>query len=341
MSLRKFQSENKATVTRGNSFSAQLSELFILDGYNIRPIDFDYVSTIAQGYIAGDPIPAIIVEVVEVEGVNKLRVIDGHHRYHAAIEAKVAYVEVKEFKGNAEEAIALMFKSGSTRPLTQLDKAEGVRRLRNANLKQADVARILGITPQGVAALEKIIELPFRFKELVRENVISASQAVELFRVHGEKAVGLVESKLAQHESEQKQEVAPAVSKQVNGNGAEPAAAEEPVSTVEKVTRATLTAKAFKPAKLPKLAPTVVTSMQTAVQRIGMLIRIDDIGEGSDVTIKMDKATAVLLAQVAAELEDHTSEVAAIKAQIAADEAAMAKHAEEQESLDLVNEQLS
>lgn len=306
--------------------------LVIEDGFNIRPIDWDYVRQLSEDYQKGDPIPAITVEILLVDGVPVAFVRDGHHRTHGARLAKLPQVAINVFKGNKEAAIALMFKSGNTRTLTRVQKSVAVRRLRACHMSQDAIAKLLGVSQGEVSLLEKISMLPEAVKEMVEKNIVSATTAIDLHAVHGDGLYDFLQARLAE--------------KQLNSP--EPTAAEstqvalidsESQPAVAKTKRAELTSKDLKP-KLPKLAKKTLHSMEDTLLSIGSQLdadRVSALAEGATMQITIDRSTALVMSQLYAELEDMRAQKAAWEAETQINKEQEEKSAEEQ--IDLLADQ--
>lgn len=286
-------------------------ELVIEEGYNIRPIDWTYVDQLAQDYKKGDPIPPIVVEILMVDGKPVPFVREGHHRTHGACKADMIQVPIIPFKGNKEAAIALMFKSGSTRPLTRVQRATGVRRLRACNMSQEAVAKFLGISQGEVSILEKIFMLPEAVKDMIEKNLVAATTAIELYAEHGDDLYDILIARL-----EQKQvEAVDATAEQT----AQESLIKDDVTTEDapaKQKRAALTSKDFKP-KLPKLARKTLHSMEDTLLSLGSQLDIDKISampDGAKLELTIDRSTALVLGQLHAELEDLRAETEKMKA---------------------------
>jgi ParB-like chromosome segregation protein Spo0J len=305
--------------------------LVIEEGFNIRPVDQSYVDELAQAYLNGDTLPPLIVEILLVNDTPTPYVRDGHHRTHALLKAGIPQVAIIPFKGNREAAIALMFKSGSTRSLTRVQRATGVRRLRACNMSQESIAKLLGISQGEVSILEKIAMLPEAVKDMVEQNIVSATLAVDLHATHGSALYNFLQSRLDAKASEA----------ETTEEGQEQPAllGESTPETPAKTKRAALTSKDLKP-KMPKLAKTTLTSMESTLLALGSQLdfdRINALDENDVIEIKIDRSTAMIMSQLHAELEDLKAQKAAMQAELDSKKEADAKTAEEQ--IDLLDGQ--
>lgn len=303
-------------------------ELVIEEGFNIRPIDWGYVAQLTKSYNDGDNIPPIVVEIIERDGRPVPIVRDGHHRTHAAVSAKMPQVAISPFKGNAEAAVVLMLKSGSTRPLTRLQFAVGVKRLRACHLSQQKIADMLGISQGEVSNLEKISMLPEAVKEMIEKNQISATTAVDLHVTHGDGLYDFLQARLAEKApvAGSAEEAAPQQDDLLE-DGQAPAA--------KKKVRAELTSRDLKP-KLPKLQKKTLVSMEDTLLNLGSRLdvaSISELPEDGFFELKISRTEALVIGQLHAELEELRAMKAQFEAQNKADVQAVEKQAEEQINL--------
>lgn len=304
------------------------NELVIEEGFNIRPIDWTYVDELAVSYNNGEIIPAIVVEIVERDGKPVPIVRDGHHRTHAARKANMPQVSIVPFKGNAESALVLMMKSGNSRPLTRVQKSVGIRRLRACHLSQEKIAQLLNISQGEVSNLEKVSMLPEAVKDMVEQNVVSATLAVEMHAVHGDNLYTFLQGRLAEKApaAEQAEEQAPEQADLIQG-------AETPVA--QRKERAALTSKDLKP-KLPKLQKKTLSSMEDTLLRLGAQLDVATISsmpEDAELELKITRTEALVIGQLHAELEELRAMKAQFEEQNKVNAQAQERQAEEQINL--------
>jgi ParB family chromosome partitioning protein len=118
------------------TFLVPLEHIFIEEGFNIRELDSEHIDSISAAYSDGLPVPAIVVQTVG----NRFKVVDGAHRYTAALIAGVVRLECKEFSGNSQDMVALMVTSSQGRNLTPLERAKAYIRLKNFGMTADEIA---------------------------------------------------------------------------------------------------------------------------------------------------------------------------------------------------------
>jgi ParB family transcriptional regulator, chromosome partitioning protein len=123
---------------------------------------------------------------------DEIHIVDGHRRQHCVLELIAEGMEIDsvpammEPRGtNDTERTLGLIAYNSGQPLTQLETAEVVRRLRNAGWSKEKIATRLGYkTKQSIDRLELLLEAPEEIREAVRKDEISSSTAIELMRAH-------------------------------------------------------------------------------------------------------------------------------------------------------------
>lgn len=179
----------KATKT----FTVKLSALYIEDEFNVREeLDSEHISGIAEAYRNGLPVPPPVVQVTE----RGLKVIDGHHRYCAALEAKVERLEVKSFDGDEAEAVKLMVVSSQGKNLNPVERAKAYQRLIDQGLSQDAIAKQLGRSKKDVSNHLTLIQASPRIVEAVRTGQLGYAAAVEELNRNPESGEQKIESKL-------------------------------------------------------------------------------------------------------------------------------------------------
>lgn len=174
-----------ADVKRRDLLMVPFSKLKIIDGFNIRTYDMDYIRELSDSIRdEGVKIPFQGWKEKDQEVYN---VKDGHHRYKAIellIAEGVEEIEVPfvlERKGySAEQRVIDMFTMNSGRPLTPLDQAEGVRRLQNYGYSDSDIARKIGRSGAYVGKLALLTTAPKKMVNLIQKGTIAASFAMEI-----------------------------------------------------------------------------------------------------------------------------------------------------------------
>lgn len=176
---------DEAAVGRVNGFNVSPAWLYVETGFNLRNLDVDHVAMFKNMWANAARIPAILVKAVIVDGVTRLKVIDGHHRVAglmAAIDegANILSVAVEEYVGNSAGEVFEMLKSAQGLALKPIERAEGFRRLRGWNLSIEDIAKGSGNNIQTVRRSLVLADAEEPVKELVRDDKVAADVAIDL-----------------------------------------------------------------------------------------------------------------------------------------------------------------
>lgn len=176
---------DEADVGRNNGYKVAPSWLYVEPGLNLRDLKIEQAEMFKGMWMRGSRIPPILVKVVIVNGVTRLKIIDGHHRFAglmAAISegANITSVPIEEHTGNSADEVFEMLKSAQGLALKPIERAEGFRRLRGWNLSVEDIAAGSGNNMQTVRRSLILVDAEENVKELVREDKVSADVAINL-----------------------------------------------------------------------------------------------------------------------------------------------------------------
>jgi ParB family transcriptional regulator, chromosome partitioning protein len=130
--------------------------------------------------------------LVRLDGED-IVLVQGHRR-HAAVMAlisegvpfKAVPCWSEDRKRSPEDRTLDLFLSNDGEPLTELEKAEGIKRLLSYGWKPDDIAKRLGKSGSYVSHLIQVGNMPEAAKEFVRDGVVSASTALSTVRAAGE-----------------------------------------------------------------------------------------------------------------------------------------------------------
>ncbi|MBE4203040.1 helix-turn-helix domain-containing protein [Vibrio parahaemolyticus] len=180
--LRKISNEGNVDVKRINGFKANPRLLWIEEGYNVREICPDHVEGFVRSYTDGKYVPPIEVVVVEVDGVQRLKVIEGHHRTIAlqklmSMGANVDEIQVIEVQGDEIAQLSRMIKSSEGRELTPMETAGAYHRMKQLGMTQTEVAEELGTTPAQVSNYLQLLKAPVELQAMIQSGEYSATSA--------------------------------------------------------------------------------------------------------------------------------------------------------------------
>lgn len=150
-------------------------------------------SIIANGYYQDKP---LAVFVRKIDGVDTICLRDGHHR-HAGIEwankkapGTVEFVPVvfdAEEMSNADMIVS--FATGNMgKPLNPYELGVVVKRLAAEGVSKKEIATRLAITDRYIDDLGILMQAPEDVIEMVLNDQVSATLAIEMAKAHGEKA---------------------------------------------------------------------------------------------------------------------------------------------------------
>lgn len=175
---------------------------FAVDYWN-RPDVIAYIRGFAESYKIGRFVPPIVVEVRDGE----IYVRDGAHRYRGMIlaleeGAKLDLVDVAEQKGDEVEQARLVLTANDGRPLTRLDRAVQYGKFIRWGWSISKIAAEFNKTHEHVRTTLPLLDLPYELKQMIAEDVCSASFALKVFDEHGTKAVDVIKNAANQKEDQ-------------------------------------------------------------------------------------------------------------------------------------------
>jgi len=197
--VHKNREESATDIVPRKTYFAGLKEFYVEPGYNVRDIDQEHVREFCDAFIAGEEVPALIVQVTE----QGLKIIDGHHRYYGAVMAteeghEVARLECKDAKSTEADRIALMVTSSQGRALLPLERAGAYQRLMNQGFTEAEIAKKVKRSVADVEHHLQLLECGEELIGMVKAKEVSATTAVSMSREFGTKAGAVAEQKLAE-----------------------------------------------------------------------------------------------------------------------------------------------
>lgn len=159
---------------------------------NIRPKDKEHIERWKHSIRSGETIPSVLVEMRD--GVPW--VIEGFHRYTAKeelIEQEGFDDEtllVKEWKGSEADRYVTMAASTTGLPLTYLQHAEVLALIKKAgDYTPEQLAARIGVSRTAINNKLLLAEASKEIKELVEQEKVSGTVAVDAIIKHGDKAL--------------------------------------------------------------------------------------------------------------------------------------------------------
>jgi len=180
-------------------------DMFMLDpkilvmqpGFNLREEgpDLDaYIESIAV-YVKDNGVTGLGIWTIFMSGDDPV-VGDGHCRTRGVLLAMEKYgIEVKSVPcrmmdkySNEVDRISQMFTSSSGRHLTPMESSVGVKRLRNCNLSNSEIAVKIGKTPSYVGQLLELCGASPEIAEMINQGKVSATNAIHEIKKSPKKA---------------------------------------------------------------------------------------------------------------------------------------------------------
>lgn len=184
------------TAKRADSVKFRIEDIHEEPGFNLRREGEDLEASIdaLAAYIAdGGILPPLEVRPRIGGGVF---LVDGHRRRRAYL--KVAdqlrdpdgnlWIPVVQFTGNDADRVARIITSAEGRALSQLEVADGYKRLAWFGWTPEQIAKKVGKTRQHVDQLLILANANTDVQQLVQAGTVSATTAIDTVRKHGEEA---------------------------------------------------------------------------------------------------------------------------------------------------------
>lgn len=194
-------------------------KLVILPDFNVRVHDAGYHEHVrnlanlmkANGYRADKPMTGY---VALHDGEHVIHPTDGHCR-HAAIalansegaDIKLVPVVATPQGTNTEDLIVGLVTSNSGKELSPYEVGVVCKRLTNFGWDNGEIARRLGLTGSYVGTLLMLQGAPLIIRGMLQGGLVSADNAADVIRKHGDKAVEVLERALGVAKQEGKARV--------------------------------------------------------------------------------------------------------------------------------------
>lgn len=172
---------NEKGMKVNKTFIVPLNMIYIEDGFNVRDICSEHVDSIAAAYNDGKYIPAIVVKATELG----FKIIDGHHRFHAAKKVGVERLECKDFVGDEKEMVAMMVTSSQGRNLSPLERAKAYQRLKGFGLTDSEISKQVNRSLSDIKRHMTLMSAPESIIKAVEGGLIGFAAAVDELSKHG------------------------------------------------------------------------------------------------------------------------------------------------------------
>lgn len=178
-----YSNQNEYNLKVRKTFKAMTKVIYIEENFNARPINPEHVQKLEEAYRRGENVPPIIVKVTD----KGLKVIDGHHRFTAACNVGLEWMDIDDSKClSTIEEIYLMVSCGDHLAFTTMDFADCYKRLRDLGATVIEIANKFQKSRMHVYNMIALASADDRIKNLVRDGHISTQQALEIIKEYGE-----------------------------------------------------------------------------------------------------------------------------------------------------------
>lgn len=197
---------SQSNATSRDLWQVPIEKLHVIDGFNVRTDGAEHKqhvigiteSILANGFYQSKPLSGYVA----LEGSKQvIYITDGHFRLEAAKEAVKRGAEIKSLpiviapKGtNIEDLTVGLVTNNSGKPLSQYEIGLVCKRLIGFGWDAKDIARRLGMAVQRVGDLLTLVAAPAAVRKLVAAGTVSATQAIDTLRRHGDKAAEKLEA---------------------------------------------------------------------------------------------------------------------------------------------------
>jgi hypothetical protein len=198
----------KAAMSGASSrdlWQVPIDKLKLIDGFNVRADGAEHKmhvaeltdSIVANGFYQSKPLSGY---VALDKGKQVIYVTDGHCRLEAAQAAIKRGAEIKALpvvvspKGTSIEDLTVgLVTNNNGKPLSPYEIGVVCKRLTGFGWDEKAVAKRLSMTAQRVGDLLTLVAAPAAVRKLVSDGTVSATQAIETLKKHGDKAAEKLE----------------------------------------------------------------------------------------------------------------------------------------------------
>ncbi|MBP2197198.1 ParB/RepB/Spo0J family partition protein [Pantoea cypripedii] len=185
----KGKEKNGTGITVKKTYMVPIDELYLEEGFNIRPLDMEHAEYMRDCWIAGADLPPLSVIVTE----QGIKVLDGQHRFIGAkLAAEMGYpiprIECKDFVGTPLQALAHQAKSSQGKPISAIERALGYVRAKNQGYSLTEIAKEFGRSITDVETHLQLLSSGQELISMVESGEVAPTTAVALSREHGASA---------------------------------------------------------------------------------------------------------------------------------------------------------
>lgn len=210
--------DGKKIVRKVDGFRVKLSEIIVVDGFNVRTEREElreHIAGIAAALSAGERVQDL---EVWINPQGKPELVDGHCTYNGyQLYAQSAtdfdgWVSAKEFRGTEAQKKARIGKSNRQLPLLPIELGNLYLSLRDEHgMTRQEIAIEMGRSPAHVDQMLLLASAPETLKQAVESGKISATEAVKLARDHGQDSAAELERREELAKEQGKERITPKV----------------------------------------------------------------------------------------------------------------------------------
>ena len=203
-------------VKKNDIFGIPANQLLEEEGFNERdfndPEVIAKVEEFAKAYTNGHPVPPLMVRIDPATG--NFYIVEGHTRVRGAKLAisrgvNVAPLQCIPFRGNDMDRLHCQLDSQSGLPLKPVGVARNYLKLLNMGATEAEIAERRNKTLAHVQGMLLLACAATEVQRMVNNNEVSATQAIEVIRQHGDGAAKFLRAKLQEAKAAGKTKIKP------------------------------------------------------------------------------------------------------------------------------------
>ncbi|AZS26291.1 hypothetical protein DYL72_15390 [Vibrio anguillarum] len=209
--------EQGINCSRNDSLRIPFSSLYVKEGWNIRSkLDMAHVAKLVKAFSNGTKPSDFVVQPCEINGQTRFLVIGGHHT-HKAVEILIndpknikftneTLFDVELFHGEERNRLVKAYNANQGLQTSLLDKARTFQRMRLEGMTNKEISDETGERPSVISNALFILSGDAKLIELIEEDKISGTRAMQLLREHGaEKATAFAMLELKMYDQSQTQ----------------------------------------------------------------------------------------------------------------------------------------
>jgi ParB family transcriptional regulator, chromosome partitioning protein len=206
---------SNADISKKQHYQIDPRALKVEEGFNLRmpgPELDEHIEEMKAAHRAGAVFPPVVFRVDAKTG--DMILIDGHCRRRMYVElieegVEIEKVDAIQFDGNDADRVAFMLGSGNGKQYSTLEQGIGYLRLERFGWTRAAIIARSGRSSTHVDQALMLAKANSDLQGMVQSGAVSARQAIEMVREHGEQAGAVLAPLVAKARSQGKKKVKP------------------------------------------------------------------------------------------------------------------------------------